>query len=65
MEYHPGTIKSMNAWTPLSTAFQHSIQNYYSFSSKLGNQSGNTQPQLTLILTALLSFVSHVQVYAS
>lgn len=33
MEYHPGAIKSMNAWIPaISTAFQHSIQKYYFFS---------------------------------
>lgn len=30
MEYPPGAIKSMNAWIPaISTAFQHSIQNYF------------------------------------
>lgn len=67
MEYHPGTIKSMNAWTP---AIKYCIptlhSNYYIFFiSKFSKQSGNTQPQRTLIPTALLSFVSHVQVYAS
>lgn len=30
MEYHPGAIKSMNAWIPaISTAFQHAIQNVF------------------------------------
>lgn len=53
-EYDPGAFKSMNAWLPaLSTAFQHSIQNF-NFSVFTIRQSGNTWPQHTVIFTTVL-----------
>lgn len=66
MEYHPGAIKSMNAWTPAIKYCSPTLHSkLLQFFLKIRQSEWKHTPQHTLILTALLSFVSHVQVYAS